>query len=276
MLSIDKNNTSMNVELIIFQPLSNDRVLVAFSIAYVIIFMIGLVGNMLTCLVVLTRQYLHSQTPFYLNLAFSDLLLLTAGLPIDVYFFWYPYRPLGGTWFCIMRAIVTESATNASILTIVVFTAERWITICHPSKSASNFPNSGAGWRFGQGKNGKCVIALIWLTALLAALPLSAQLGLVPINDPKSNASSADVGVCHIVPERAVPYSFEASSLTFFVVPMILITVFYSSIIVQLRRTVARQSSVNDSPLMHAAGKARQQAKASGAVVKILSKLDCF
>lgn len=271
----DRNNTSnvLTESSDPFQPLYSGGVLIAFTVAYAVILLVGLCGNVSTCLVVLRRQYVHSQTPFYLNLAFSDLLLLIAGFPVDVYFFWCPYQSLGGTWFCIARAVVLESATNASILTIVYFTAERWISI---SKSSSNFPNTPAtNGRFGQGKNGRIVIMVIWLTSFVAAVPLSAQLGLMPIMDPQTGLPIPDTGLCHVVPERALPYSFEASSLIFFVIPMIMITMFYSSIIVQLRRTVAKQSSVNDSPLMHVAGKARQQAKASGAVVKILSKAFC-
>ncbi|CAJ0607433.1 unnamed protein product [Cylicocyclus nassatus] len=54
-------------------------------IAYVVIFVVGVIGNVCVCAVICSNEYMHTQTNFYLaSLAVSDLLLLITGLPLDL------------------------------------------------------------------------------------------------------------------------------------------------------------------------------------------------
>lgn len=243
------------------QPLFSQPMSACFTVVYSIIFIVGILGNVSTCLVIIKRHYMHSATNFYLcNLAVSDLIILLVGLPTDVYYFWRPYKAIGGTWFCIFKGFVTETASNASILTIVTFTFERWVNICHPFKVNSN-PN----WSI-QPSFKKIVwnILSIWTLAAVVAAPISVQLGVIEYHPEYSQ--------CNVVAAREIPYSFEVSSVLFFIFPMTLITAFYLLIIVELRRTLHKAFSVMDSPLSQTTRSTRQQAKASGAVVKILGK----
>lgn len=60
-------------------------VVVPITVVYVIIFIMGIVGNILTCWVILRHQLMQSATNYYLfSLAISDLLLLVLG----TYFFY--------------------------------------------------------------------------------------------------------------------------------------------------------------------------------------------
>lgn len=59
-------------------------------------------------------------------------IFLSAGLPSDTYNIWWPYSyPLNQS-FCILQGLLSETSTNATVLTITSFTIERYIAICHP------------------------------------------------------------------------------------------------------------------------------------------------
>lgn len=55
-------------------------VLILVTVCYSLIFIAGLLGNMITCLVIYRNKSMHTATNYYLfNLAISDLTLLMAG-----------------------------------------------------------------------------------------------------------------------------------------------------------------------------------------------------
>lgn len=62
---------------------------VPLTILYTFILITGIIGNIVTCVVILRNKYLHTTTNYYLfSLAISDLLLLTFGLPQEMYYIW--------------------------------------------------------------------------------------------------------------------------------------------------------------------------------------------
>jgi hypothetical protein len=66
------------------RSLPMDRLL-PLTIVYTIIFIVGLVGNLTTCIVIRKHPVLQTQTNRYLlNLALADLLTLTVGLPFEI------------------------------------------------------------------------------------------------------------------------------------------------------------------------------------------------
>lgn len=55
-------------------------VLILVSVCYAVIFIAGILGNLITCLVIYRNKSMHTATNFYLfNLAISDLTLLLLG-----------------------------------------------------------------------------------------------------------------------------------------------------------------------------------------------------
>ena len=96
---------------------------------------LGIVGNFMVIMVVLTTKHMRTPTNCYLvSLAVADLMVLTAaGLPNiseAVYGEWvYGYVGcLGITYFQYL-------GINASSCSITAFTVERYIAICHPIKA---------------------------------------------------------------------------------------------------------------------------------------------
>lgn len=60
-------------------------IVIPVTICYVIIFIAGILGNVITCIVISKNRSMHTATNYYLfNLAISDLLMLLSGkFPLD-------------------------------------------------------------------------------------------------------------------------------------------------------------------------------------------------
>lgn len=237
---------------------------------YSVLFSLGFTGNVVTLLVILRNKFLHSKTNLYLcSLALSDILVLISGIPHDIHYLFRPYQyPGGGSiWgslLCISRGLVSETATNASILTIVAFTIDRWCAICKPfeHKLKGNFCVT---LRF--------TLTLIWCLAFLAAVPLAYQFGVNFYFNECTCSYDRSVTICDVVRRRELPYSFEISSVLFFLMPMCLIATAYVRILKALRKSLIVIKAENDSPMLSARKSARQQIKARAMVIKLLSKL---
>ncbi|TRY58759.1 hypothetical protein DNTS_034589 [Danionella cerebrum] len=96
---------------------------------------LGMVGNVMVILVVLTTKHMRTPTNGYLvSLAVADLMvLIAAGLPsiADSVF---------GSWIfghagCLCITYFQYLGINASSCSITAFTIERYIAICHPIKA---------------------------------------------------------------------------------------------------------------------------------------------
>ncbi|XP_065212672.1 pyrokinin-1 receptor-like [Planococcus citri] len=192
-------------------------IIIPMTLFYSLIFVSGLIGNVSTCIVIFYNKYMHTATNFYLfSLAISDLLLLLSALPKEVYELWFRYSYVFGEVSCVLQGFASESAANATVLTITAFTIERYVAICHPFMSQTVSKLSRAIKH----------IIVIWLMALCLAIPQAIQFGIVH----KSNHELE----CTVIPS-VMDHAFEISSLVFFVIPMCVISVFYILIGFRLR-----------------------------------------
>ncbi|KAL0125805.1 hypothetical protein PUN28_004696 [Cardiocondyla obscurior] len=210
--STDMSSTSYRDSLFVVIPV---------TIIYAAIFLTGIIGNVSTCIVIARNKSMHTATNYYLfSLAVSDLLLLVSGLPAEMYLVWCKYPYIFGEGFCVLRGLASETSTNASVLTIAAFTVERYVAICHPflSQTLSNLSRAIK------------LILVIWLVALLFALPQALQFGVVRHHD------HPDMVMC-TVKRIIVSHSFELSTFLFFVIPMCLITFLYVLIGLKLRKS---------------------------------------
>ncbi|KAH8347535.1 hypothetical protein KR059_012303, partial [Drosophila kikkawai] len=193
-------------------------IVVPVTVVYSLIFVSGVVGNISTCIVIKKNRSMHTATNYYLfSLAISDFLLLLSGVPQEVAFIWSKYPYVFGEYVCIGRGLLAETAANATVLTITAFTVERYIAICHPFLGQAMSKLSRA----------TRIIVLIWLLAIITAIPQAAQFGIF-----------ADDGVvkCGIV-RIIVKHSFQLSTFIFFLAPMSIILVLYLLIGLHLYRS---------------------------------------
>ncbi|KAK7898493.1 hypothetical protein WMY93_019346 [Mugilogobius chulae] len=100
-----------------------------------IICALGMIGNVMVILVVLTTKHMRTPTNCYLvSLAVADLMvLIAAGLPsiADSLFASWVF----GHYGCLCITYFQYLGINASSCSITAFTIERYIAICHPIKA---------------------------------------------------------------------------------------------------------------------------------------------
>lgn len=76
-----------------------------FTYLYASVFVMGLIGNMLTIMVIMKTPALHTHTNNFLcNLAVSDSILLLVGVPTDLWYIWLPYQSSPCATFCITKS----------------------------------------------------------------------------------------------------------------------------------------------------------------------------
>ncbi|CAI5441146.1 unnamed protein product [Caenorhabditis angaria] len=214
-------------------------------VIYLAIFLVGLFGNICTCIVIVANKSMHNPTNFYLfSLAVSDIIILVLGLPMELYQsldFAYPYR--FGIEVCKARAFLIEFTSYASIMIICCFSFERWLAICFPLR-VKIFSTL---WR------ANVLIVLAWSISFFAALPMAfiVVVNKLPLpNEIFGNETwISDVSADRIHVDRT-EYCGMASTkgdeqkkliyiafFAFFVIPAILIILMYSHIAVRLNET---------------------------------------
>ncbi|PIC19761.1 hypothetical protein B9Z55_025188 [Caenorhabditis nigoni] len=111
----------------------DDVTLYKVTALYLVIFIIGVFGNTATCLVMRKHPMMKTHTSMYLiNLAVSDLVTLCVGLPFEMMMNWHQYPWPFPDFICNLKALIAETTSSVSILTILVFAIERYVAVCHP------------------------------------------------------------------------------------------------------------------------------------------------
>lgn len=64
-------------------------------------------------------------------------IMYVLGMPADIYGIWYPLDYPFSQAVCVLQGVLSETATNATVLTITSFTIERYIAICFPFRSTN-------------------------------------------------------------------------------------------------------------------------------------------
>ncbi|XP_043492653.1 neuropeptides capa receptor-like [Polistes fuscatus] len=205
------------------------------TFAYVIIFVTGVFGNIMTCIVIKKNPTMQTATNYYLfNLAISDLLLLVLGLPNELSIFWEQYPWQFGLYMCKLRAFVSEMSSYASVLTIVTFSLERYLAICHPLHL---YTMSGL-------KRPIRFILGTWIVALIFAIPFAVYTTVNYIEyPPESGRYSEDSALCAMLLHNMPKFPlYELSCIIFFLIPMVFIVVLYVRMCLRIQRNTLGHS----------------------------------
>lgn len=143
-------------------PYSNEF-RITLLLLYGIVFVFGLLGNLMTCVAVITVRTMRRSIHFYIfNLAVADLLLLFLYVPTQMVFVRDYMSWEMGKDMCVVAFGIICLCLTASIGTLVSISVDRYKGILRPFD-----------WRAASTRNAKIVIPLIWLCSAGIAAPLS-------------------------------------------------------------------------------------------------------
>ncbi|CAJ0948459.1 unnamed protein product [Ranitomeya imitator] len=200
-------------------PESPCPVLTGITVVCVLLFIIGIFGNIMTMLVVSKYKDMRTTTNLYLSsMAFSDLLIFLC-MPLDLYKLWQ-YRPWNfGSLLCKLFQFISESCTYSTILNITALSVERYFAICFPLKAKVVITKGRV----------KLVIFVLWAVSFVSAGPIFVLVGV----EHENGTNPLETNEC-----KATEYAVKSGLLTimvwtssvFFFLPVFCLTVLYSLI----------------------------------------------
>ncbi|XP_035808990.1 neuromedin-U receptor 1 [Amphiprion ocellaris] len=207
---------------------------------YLIIFLVGVVGNVLTCTVIARNKVMWTPTNYYLfSLAVSDLLVLLLGMPLELYELWQNYPFLLGKGGCYFKTFLFETVCLASILNVTALSVERYIAVVHPLRAKYVVTRTHA----------KRVILTVWGVSVLCAVPNTSLHGIIILHSHFTgpagdiNVEIPNSAICTLVkPRWMYNLTIQVTTLLFFILPMLTISVLYLLIGLQLKREKLRQA----------------------------------
>ncbi|XP_074552462.1 growth hormone secretagogue receptor type 1-like [Halichoeres trimaculatus] len=141
--------------------------LVCVTVIYIPLMLLGLLGNILTILVVWLRPHMRSSTYLYLSsMAVSDLLILLL-LPLDLYKLWRPRPWTFGDLACKLTMFLSECCTFCTILHITFLSIERYLAVCWPITAKTLVTR----------RRTRALIGCLWLSAAISAAPVLVMVG---------------------------------------------------------------------------------------------------
>ncbi|XP_066275360.1 neuromedin-U receptor 2-like [Branchiostoma lanceolatum] len=135
----------------------------AVTAAYGVVFLVGVLGNLLVAVVVLKVPHMRSPTNYLLlNLSVADLLVLLVCMPVSLIETWVVFPWLLGEFMCYFSPYMEFVTFHASTLTIMAISVERYYVVCRPLHCRETLTG-----RFIAG-----VLAVLWPAAFITSLPV--------------------------------------------------------------------------------------------------------
>ncbi|XP_042312269.1 neuropeptide FF receptor 1 [Sceloporus undulatus] len=135
-----------------------------FIVAYIFIFFMCMIGNMLVCIIVLKNRQMRTVTNiFILNLAISDVLVGIFCMPttlVDNLITGWPFDIV----MCKMSGLVQGMSVSASVFTLVAIAVERFRCIVYPFRQKLTL------------RKALITIVIIWVLALIIMCPSAVTL----------------------------------------------------------------------------------------------------
>ncbi|XP_077991370.1 orexin receptor type 2-like [Glandiceps talaboti] len=141
-------------------------------VAFQIVFLLALLGNVLVCFAVLRNPQMRTVTHYYIvNLSSADILVSLICLPITVVF------DVTETWYfgniaCKLIPYLQVVSMSVSVLTLSAIAVERYFAICRPLMFKST------------AKRTLTIILAIWIVSFLIPIPQAVVYETTPAGDP--------------------------------------------------------------------------------------------
>uniref|UniRef100_A0A3P8WKG3 G-protein coupled receptors family 1 profile domain-containing protein n=1 Tax=Cynoglossus semilaevis TaxID=244447 RepID=A0A3P8WKG3_CYNSE len=198
----------------VWKPKKPFSSVVCVTVIYIPLMLFGLLGNILTILVVWLRPHMRSSTYLYLSsMAVSDLLILLL-LPLDLYKLWRPRPWLLGDLTCKLTMFLSECCTFCTILHITFLSLERYVAVCWPITAKTTVTR----------RRTRALIGCLWLGAAISAAPVLVMVG-VEENGIKELCRCTDYAV-----SSGLLAAMMILSNLYFLVPVFILGLVYSLI----------------------------------------------
>ncbi|KAA0706926.1 Neurotensin receptor type 1 [Triplophysa tibetana] len=207
------------------------------TVIYVLLFVVGCLGNSITLYTLLTKkslQNLQSTVHYHLaSLAISDLLILILCMPIELYNFIWVHHPWAfGEAVCKGYYFLRDGCSYATAFNIASLSVERFMAICHPFKAKSIMSRSRT----------KKLISAMWLASFLLATPMLFTMGQRLVEN--------EVICTTIVSSITAKTVLQVNAFLSFVVPMALISSLNGVIASQLLRMFRETAQDNRTSII--------------------------
>ncbi|XP_051883619.1 neuromedin-U receptor 2-like [Pristis pectinata] len=203
------------------------HVTIPITVFYALLFLFGIFANSLSILMLLKNGRMKSSAVrFYLlSLAMADLVLLLT-IPVTVYRYYWQYYPwLLSNLLCKLYFMIRHIYCATTSWTIIVFTAERYIAICHPMWSITGLRQSRMIH----------LLAVIWVLSAVSSVPFAIVYGQSTACILDYTATSRDKTVfsstvCEMTEKE--PFTIyktvvQVRSILCFLVPLTVIIIFH-------------------------------------------------
>uniref|UniRef100_A0AAF5PJR6 G-protein coupled receptors family 1 profile domain-containing protein n=1 Tax=Wuchereria bancrofti TaxID=6293 RepID=A0AAF5PJR6_WUCBA len=205
-------------------PSMDIRVIVPFAIAYLLIFILGVIGNILViCLTLSDRKLQTVQNMFILNLASADLVVCIFSLPItpvaNVYKNWY-----FGSAMCHGLPWMQGIAVFIGTFSLCAISVDRYIMVILPTRRIINKTRS------------KYITIVLWTLSIISTLPYAMYMDLIVVD-----------GICGQFCTENWPSSRLRSVYTIFVfvvqfvIPLTIMFICYYHIFAELRKRTSKK-----------------------------------
>ncbi|PNI56102.1 GPR183 isoform 1 [Pan troglodytes] len=197
---------------------------------YSLVFIIGLVGNLLALVVIVqNRKKINSTTLYSTNLVISDILFTTA-LPTRIAYYAMGFDWRIGDALCRITALVFYINTYAGVNFMTCLSIDRFIAVVHPLRYN----------KIKRIEHAKGVCIFVWILVFAQTLPL--------LINPMSKQEAERI-TCMEYPNfeetKSLPWILLGACFIGYVLPLIIILICYSQICCKLFRT-AKQNPLTE------------------------------
>ncbi|XP_072287001.1 growth hormone secretagogue receptor type 1-like [Pyxicephalus adspersus] len=201
------------------------EILIPVTIICIVLFVLGVTGNLITILIFKRYKDMRSTVNMYLSsMAISDILIFL-GLPSDLYRIW-KYKPyIFGDFICKFLIYLSEMCTYSTILHITTVSVERYLAVCYPLKAKILITK----------KRVKIIIGILWIIALVTSGPV---LFLYGVEHPLGTLPAETMECRHLESSTQSGLLLIVTwvSTTYFIVPTFFLTLLYGLIFRKLWR----------------------------------------
>ncbi|XP_062596070.1 neuropeptide SIFamide receptor-like [Saccostrea cucullata] len=157
---MERNSSSDSLNVSFTRELKHElEVVIIYSVAYALIFLFALFGNLTVIIVVIRHRWMHTKTNFFIvNLACADLLVAIVVMPINTMiniFIDWRY----GAVLCKLTPYLQGISVCASVNTLAAIAIDRCLAICYPLQYKIT-------WR-----TCKIIMCGIWLFSIVIMIP---------------------------------------------------------------------------------------------------------